>query len=195
METGLPCLLFLAIASAAGQQLPGPLHAQINANLRLLRSLPAGDPLPDLTAISPESHLALKQRVSESNPRQDRIMRLFAFDIASSYRDKPVVPWNFAFALTTVLAGREVPDEMLTRLTDEILDAFDAAFACRNQGCYLGYSAEFRRAAEQVRDELVAVGVSKADALQVAGGIMEGGRLIASPPRLRVMPIPPAGWR
>jgi hypothetical protein len=106
-----------------------------------------------------------------------------------------VVPWHLAFALTTVLSGRELSDEAIGELINRVLDAFDAAYTCREQGCFLGYSAEFRSAVTRVRDALVAIGISKADALQVAGGIMEGGRLIASPQRPRVIPIPPAGWR
>jgi len=78
--------VFRRFASAAGQSLPDLSMAAINADLSQLRSLPRGDPLPDLTTIGPENHLALKQHVMESNPQQHQIMQRFSWDIARVHR-------------------------------------------------------------------------------------------------------------
>ncbi len=166
---------------------------RLNSDLMALKSLPAlpnGIVLPNLFAMSTEDRAALRKTVANRSPDQDQVMMRYA-DAMAKFYEKTVVPWDLAYALTSVLAGKDLSNDALTPLTGAILDAVDSAFVCMNTGSDLGNSVQFRASVEHAYHALLALDVSAPNARVVVGGLFKAGNLICNGGPL-VRPIPPA---
>jgi len=67
-------------------------------------------------------------------------MLRFADDVSKIYGES-VIPWELAYALTSVLAGKDLSNPDLAPLTRAILEAVSSAFLCRSEHSNLRESA------------------------------------------------------
>ena len=182
---GLLWLLLFTLTVSAQTTGDDELVSRLNSALLPLKSLPKGDALPDLVAMTAEDRAALRAAVANQNPAQNRVMLRFADDMAELY-GVAVILWDFAYALTSVLAGKDVSQDTLTPLTSSILGALDSAFARSN----LRKSAQFRASVEHAYDALLALGVSPANTRVVVDSLLKAADLIVN--RRPFQLIPPA---
>jgi hypothetical protein len=195
MNAGSLCLLLLTMMVSAQTIRDEVIVTRLNSDLMALKflpSLPNGKKLPDLVAMTREDRAALAARVANRNPDQHQVILRYADAMAKLY-EETVIPWDLAYALTSVLAGKNLSNHTLTPLTSAILEAVDRAFVCRDTQSDLGKSPQFRASIELAYDALLALDVSHPNARIVAGGLLESGKLIrARGPRLPfIRPIPP----
>ena len=199
MKTTFFCLFLLA-GSVAGQTLfPDQATARAALGLSAMRTLPraaAGEKLHDLQGLTRQELAALRSFVAEQAPEQDRIMLRFQEDIAGRYGE-PVISWELAYQLTSVLAGRELPDPVIARLTTSLVNAMDSAISCRKTLSSVRLSAKFRVSTESFYSELLAMGVDTDNAKIVTESLLRGGMSISYTDTAvpLVKPIPPARRR
>src|SRR5258708_437610 len=158
MKTPSLCLsLFLITMTVNAQPTWEDVMTRLNSDLMALKSLPAlpnGIVLPNLFAMSTEDRAALRKTVANRSPDQDQVMMRYA-DAMAKFYEKTVVPWDLAYALTSVLAGKDLSNDALTPLTGAILHAVYSAFVCINTGSHLGNSAHLRPAVEHAYHALL----------------------------------------
>ena len=193
MKTAVWCLLFLA-ARVGAQTIPDELVDRLATDLSALRNLPNpnGERLRGFLDLTRSDLTALRSFVSQQAPEQNRAMTRFVDDIADRY-GKVLIPWDVAYALTSALAGRELPDEMLKQLSSSFVLAIDSTVSCRDTRSSLRKSVKFRAALESMNNSLVSLGVHGADALVVLESLSTAGLRIADPNAAGpvVKPIPP----
>ena len=153
-----------------------PLKADLMA-LKSLPGLPAGTTLPDppttkgadrvalMTSPSPERERAVERLQRDLfNLTGQRYAEIDKFKPGESPLMKTFQPlsggWEIAYALTNVLAGKDLSDAALTPLTDAMLDMMDSALDSLSNETKLDDSAEFRTSAEQAYKALLALDVS-----------------------------------
>jgi hypothetical protein len=128
--------------------------------------------------------------IASQNSDQQKAMRSYADAVGKLYQ-KPVIPWYLAFALTSVLAGRDLSNDSLAPLTRAILGALDSAFVCKDVECDLRSSTEFRASVGEAYDSLLALGVNSSNASIAAEGLIQAGYQIRHRDPL-IRPIHPA---
>ena len=102
-----------------------------------------------------------------------------------------VIPWDLAYALTSVLAGKDLSNDNLRPLTRAILEAVSSAFLCRNEHSNLRDSVQLRAAVEHAYRALLALNVTATNARVVVGSLLKAGLYVCAD-RTLVVPIPPA---
>jgi hypothetical protein len=183
------CLLLFGAAAGAQSSSNNAVVDRLNADLRVLESLPALRPgvvLPDVTAMTPEAREALRAAVANEFPEQDLAMQRYASDVMKT-RGMSAVPWDLAYALTSVLRGRKLTDSELTDLNRAMLEAVDAAISWRATR----RAARFQEAALQVHEIILGFGVTVGNARAVSVGLLKAASLIVNHGPL-VQPISPA---
>jgi hypothetical protein len=194
MKWSVFCPLLLAGALLAQDSRRDDAVYHMNAALaesQLLPSPPSGFVLQDTVAMTPADRRALRASVAAEHPDQNRAMLRYVQTVAAIY-GKPVITWDFAYSLTNVLAGRQLPAETLTRINAAILEALDSALVSYETGFPLRRSTRFRTALEQVSDTLKASGVSDANASITIAALLQTGASMATPGPALLRPVPPA---
>jgi hypothetical protein len=180
MKTCSLSLLLLATTVHA-QTVPNAQRvSQLNADLMALRSLPAlpaGTTLPDPLTTKGADGVALMRSPSPDQERaiarlqgdlfsltQQRYAEIDKFKPGESPWMKTFQPlsggWEVAYALTNVLAGKELSDTALTPLTSAMLEMMDSALDSLSNETNLQDSADFRTSVEHAYKALLALGVS-----------------------------------
>jgi hypothetical protein len=193
MKMAFWCLLLMA-GTVRGEAVSDEFVGRLAGDLAGLKDLPAAtERLHNLQDLSSAERTTLRSFVAEMEPEQDRIMKRFGDDAADRYGE-PVLPWDFSYALTTVLMGRDLGDQALRRIASFVVMSMDVALECRTNGSPIRSSAKFRAATELGYRQLLAVGVEDGDARVVIDCLLKAGLQVSNgfPERPLVRPIPPA---
>jgi hypothetical protein len=118
MKAWLLCLLLFPVTVGAQPAHDEVVITQLNSHLLALKVLP---PLPDGKSLSNvylmdrQQRAAIRKTLDSQNSDQQKAMRSYADAVGKLYQ-KPVIPWDLAFALTSVLAGRDLSNDSLPPL-------------------------------------------------------------------------------
>jgi hypothetical protein len=206
MKTCALSLLLFAMTVHAQRAPDAAGVSQLNADLMALKSLPTlpgGDTLPDPLPMAVTGREALRHSVS---PVQEQVMQQYSRDLnmilakhrvtivdgkdeglegpTAGLRGKAFVSWDQAYALTSVLAGKDLSEDLLAPLSGAILGMVDSALVCLNDSSRLRDSAGFRASSEQAYKALRTLGVAPPN-VEVVMGILfrNASMLVAGPPR------------
>jgi hypothetical protein len=175
--------LTLLVSSVYGQTVPNEFVTRIVSDLVPLRNEPpSSNParLAGLRELTRADLAALRSFLAEKAPGQTQVINRLAEDINGHYGG-PLIPWETPYALTTALAGRELPNDRLTFLANALASAMDSAVDCRKRLSSLRRSMRFKSALELAYRELLELGVGIADAKTVVESLSVAGLRIADP--------------
>lgn len=162
MKVWYVCLL-LVIEAAYAQ--PNAILMRLNGELTELKSLPV---VPDRAALSGLPSLGgghpqtFRKNVAESEPEMYRAANWIAGDISRFHYPYPgdFATWELAYALTSVLAGKNLSDDRVAPLTEAIAGVVASAVDCRANLTRLLDSTQFQHSMEQAYKALIALNVS-----------------------------------
>lgn len=183
MRTVLCCLVLLAPALKAEPTLINRLTSDIRA-LSAVSPLPNQPYVLDPSTLSPARYREFRSLVTEQAPELSAAMDRLADGLQQGY-GRPLNPWNFAFALSTALAGRPIAERHARRLATSIVAALDRALECRERRAVLRDSEPFRAAVNDAFATLLDIGVSRRGAAVTAELLVNAGDQIVTRPLLR----------
>lgn len=95
---------------------------------------------------------------------------------------RPLLGVDQSYKLAYVLTGKDLSEASLSPLVKALLGMVDTAAFCSDTRATLQNSAEFRTSAENVRNALEGLGVSKHDVRIVMDSLFRGAIYAAAPP-------------
>jgi hypothetical protein len=182
----------LLVAALAGQPKPDDqIVAKLASDLLPLKLAVASDePLKDDVYTHTELQSVETYSQSQTMKAFEKDLREFRFQRHPRRPNpstgivviRPLIGSDQGYKLAYVLTGKDLSEANLSPLVGALMGILDSAAVCSDTRAPLQNSAEFRAAAENARNALEALGVSKHDVHIVMDSLFRGAVHAASPP-------------
>lgn len=182
--------LLLAATVAAQPPSDGEIVAKLVADLLPLKlAVASDDPLKDDVYTSAELQSVETYSQSQAMKALEKDLREFRFqhhprrpNPLGKVVTRPLIGADQAYKLAYILTGKDLTEVNLTPLVEALMGILDSAAECSDTRAPLQNSTEFRDAAENARNALQALGVSKRDVHIVMDSLFRGAINAALPP-------------